>query len=637
MTKNRIISFFLFLVFVVNITLAESPEKNTNLQKVTGSFPTAKIMVFADPHYYDPELGTTGAAFEMYLAADRKLIRESEAILNATIDKILNTSDVDLVLVPGDLTKDGEKQSHEHVAAKLQELVDAGIKVCVVPGNHDVNNGTSYGYTGDTPTPVPTVSADEFATIYANCGYGDALYRDPNSLSYVSEPVEGLWIIGIDACLYEHNEPGHHSHTGGALTDETSEWIQEKLNEAKSLGKTVFGVMHHGVMEHYDGQTILFAEYVINNWQGVYAMFADMGMNIVFTGHYHAQDIRVYETNQAKMFDIETGSSVTYPCPVRTVELDASGLLSVSSEFITSIDYDTGDLSFPEYALNYLQTGLQGIITVMLMGEPYNLTQADAVALAPLLTSAFVAHYMGDEVFTEQLQAIVMPMLGSTDPNEQLIGQILYAIFNDPLPEDNTTAIDLASILVPVELTTFSARYDNNTVVLSWSTATETNNRGFEVQRSLDNKIWATVGFKEGNGSTSEQKYYTYTDKNIFGETIYYRLKQIDYDGTFEYSQVVEVATVPNDYELTQNFPNPFNPSTTISYGIPEAGNVKLSVFNNNGEEIAILVNGYTTAGRYEAKWNGTDEAGNNVSSGVYFYTLATDKATISKKMMLVK
>ena len=187
---------------------------------------------------------------------------------------------------------------------------------------------------------------------------------------------------------------------------------------------------------------------------------------------------------------------------------------------------------------------------------------------------------------------------------------------------------------IPVEMTSFSANIVNNFVNLSWITATEINNHGFEIERSLDKTIWTIIGFKEGNGTTTETQQYFYSDdiSEISSSKLYYRLKQTDFNGSYEYSDIVEIEIAPSTYLLEQNYPNPFNPSTTISYSIPEAGNVELKVYDILGNEVATLVNEVKSPGNYTAVLNASSFA-----SGVYVYTLRTNNFVQTKKMILMK
>jgi DNA repair exonuclease SbcCD nuclease subunit len=281
------------------------------------AYPACKFAVISDLHYYDASLGDTGAAFETYLANDRKLLTESKDILDAAVNNIL-ASDAQFVLVPGDLTKDGEKADHEKVAAELKKLTDSGIKVYVAPGNHDVNNPWAYSYSGDATASVPNITADEFRQIYDAFGYGDAIYRDSGSLSYVAEPAPGMWLICLDACRYYDNKPGEESVTEGKFTQRLETWLEGILQEAQTKGKSVAVMMHHGVVEHWAGQSKLHPEYLVEDYKHISQMLASWGVRMAFTGHYHAQDIAEASFKDGGfIFDVETGSLGT-PAPCAT-------------------------------------------------------------------------------------------------------------------------------------------------------------------------------------------------------------------------------------------------------------------------------------------------------------------------------
>jgi subtilisin family serine protease len=186
---------------------------------------------------------------------------------------------------------------------------------------------------------------------------------------------------------------------------------------------------------------------------------------------------------------------------------------------------------------------------------------------------------------------------------------------------------------VPVELVSFKASAVSNDVELSWMTATETNNQGFEVERMNVGGTFEQVGNVAGFGTTTEPKSYSFVDSKLEAGSYTYRLKQIDFDGTYEYSNEINVEVeLPIHYALEQNYPNPFNPSTKISYSIPVEGFVKLAVYNMLGEEVATIVNSYQKADRYEVNF---DAAG--LSSGVYVYKLESANYTASRKLVLMK
>ncbi|HOJ19186.1 MAG TPA: T9SS type A sorting domain-containing protein [Ignavibacteriaceae bacterium] len=223
---------------------------------------------------------------------------------------------------------------------------------------------------------------------------------------------------------------------------------------------------------------------------------------------------------------------------------------------------------------------------------------------------------------------------------EQLVGfAIVYGSSLQDLQANALLAYQKGSSLVPVELTSFAASVNGNIVDLKWTTATEINNQGFEIERRIVdiNSPWVTVGFKSGAGSTTSETNYSFSeDISLLGATKFaYRLKQIDYNGQFKYSDEVMVDyTAPVSYSLTQNYPNPFNPSTTIKYQLPSDKFVSLKVFNSLGEEVQTLVNGLVKAGSHQVEFNA-----NGLSSGIYLYVLRVgeDEYVKTMKMILMK
>ena len=186
---------------------------------------------------------------------------------------------------------------------------------------------------------------------------------------------------------------------------------------------------------------------------------------------------------------------------------------------------------------------------------------------------------------------------------------------------------------LPVELTSFTVSSDGNEVLLKWVTASEVNNHGFEIQRSTDGVEFNTVGFVSGHGTTTEQQNYSFADKNLSDGKYFYRLKQMNFNGSFAYSDIVEIEwRAFNSYLLEQNYPNPFNPSTTIGFGIQNKSNVEITILNSIGEEVATLLNEEKEPGYYQVEFNAV-----NLPSGVYFYQLKSGSFVETKKMILLK
>jgi len=201
--------------------------------------------------------------------------------------------------------------------------------------------------------------------------------------------------------------------------------------------------------------------------------------------------------------------------------------------------------------------------------------------------------------------------------------------------ENSIGAIDVDSGL-PVELVSFTGYAENNRIFLDWSTATETNNYGFEIERKSDYEDFTSIGFEPGYGNSSSPKEYSFVDSNPPSGTILYRLKQIDVDGTFEYSPTIEVENNYSfTYSLSQNYPNPFNPTTVLEYTVPESSADKklvLKVYNSLGKEAALLVNKVETPGSHKISFDAS-----NLPSGIYFFVLQTENIRITKKGVLLK
>ena len=197
---------------------------------------------------------------------------------------------------------------------------------------------------------------------------------------------------------------------------------------------------------------------------------------------------------------------------------------------------------------------------------------------------------------------------------------------------------------VPVELVSFTAEAVDGKVNLNWTTATELNNLGFEVERKSESELWRTIGFVEGKGTTTETQNYNFVDDlfSVSDSKIFYRLKQIDFNGTYEYSEEIEVVSVPTSFSLRQNYPNPFNPSTKIKFTIPSVETTRrvvfttLKIYDILGNEVATLVNEELPAGEYEVEFNPASST-ENPASGIYFYKLQAGSFVETKKMILMK
>lgn len=329
---SRLLSLLLAVVLVFTLTVpalaAEKPQ-DMNL----------RITVMSDLHYLSPDMIADTEDFEHAFNSDRKLLKESSSVLREMLERV-RADKPDILLVSGDLTKDGEQECHAALAKQLQQLQQdvPGLKIYVINGNHDIRNYNAKNFnTADgKAVPATRTEPEDFKQIY------DFVYSDPTvlatftpaegnkagGLSYVARPVEGLTVIAMDTCRYssDNTSNGDDEHeTSGAISADLEKWVIEQTAAAKARGDLVIGLEHHGLVPHFDVQPTILPMYLVNGYERIAQEYADAGMSVVFTGHMHAVDIAAMTTKAGNTFyDIETGSALTYPCPVRFVDLRRS-------------------------------------------------------------------------------------------------------------------------------------------------------------------------------------------------------------------------------------------------------------------------------------------------------------------------
>ena len=337
----------------------------------TQSKATIKMAVISDLHVMAPQLLVSeGKAFEDYLIKDRKMLRESAEILDTLVTDILDMKP-HLVLVTGDLTKDGERVSHQLVAAQLRRLVDAGIQVLVVPGNHDINNPDAKIYDGETATPTDTITRNEFAEIYKNMGYDGLSRRDPDTLSYCRDVTDSLTILAIDACMDRLNtfvsrgDARDHCKTSGNLETSSQQWLVEQAAAATAAGKRVIAMMHHHLVPHFHMEDTLAAPYMVDSAGQLCERLVAAGVHVVFTGHLHISDVSQTNMNQGQMVEIATAAAVGYPCQWRVATCNTStGKMQLRTVTLHSLpsDPDFNERSRDVF-VNCIPTMTRGVLT----------------------------------------------------------------------------------------------------------------------------------------------------------------------------------------------------------------------------------------------------------------------------------
>jgi UDP-2,3-diacylglucosamine pyrophosphatase LpxH len=244
------------------------------------------------------------------------------------------------------LTKDGEKIGHERVSRMLGKALQAGIKTFVIPGNHDIRNPFAKYFDGDKTSPAEGITAEEFASIYHDFGYADDYLRDPNSLSYVCEPIPGLTLLAVDASQYEKNTYIAHGDTrdesivGGAIKPNTLDWLLAQADEAKGKGNQVIAMMHQQLIDHADKLEEIDNTTTIENGDSIAQLMMEHGIHVVFTGHTHWSDASTtWNSNHTNsLTDITTGSTIAYPAHYRVVTVsDDCSRLNIDTYRITSL------------------------------------------------------------------------------------------------------------------------------------------------------------------------------------------------------------------------------------------------------------------------------------------------------------
>lgn len=400
-----------------------------------------RMAVISDIHVMAPELlKQDGEAFQNYVAHDRKLLKEGPEILDSAIVKIQEAKP-QVVLVTGDLTKDGEKVSHLQVAQQyLKKLKDSGCKVYVIPGNHDVNNPHAVYFLGDTVQRTTTVSATEFAEIYKDYGYGEAIARDDNSLSYVVQLTPYTRLLAIDACEYEDNDYTKNTCvTAGRIKPETMDFIREQVKEADSKGQKMLVMMHHGLVQHWKWQDKVMSEYLIDEWEKYSKEFGKLGLNVVFTGHFHSQDISSKGKGDNVVYDIETGSTVSYPQPFRIIDFTDKGM-KITTRHIDKISDSSAGLN--EKAMQYAKSGISTIVLDIL---PKKIPMDVQRQAADVLGDAYVVHLAGDETqsaeFKERLKMASKQVRKYSWKYAFILNKLGKYFTTDLKPEDNELTI----------------------------------------------------------------------------------------------------------------------------------------------------------------------------------------------------
>lgn len=349
---KRIISLVLCLAMV--FSLASSFSYAADLRDET---PKTKLnfVTISDPHFYPEKLmGGRCQAWQDYTSTNIKQLTESEAILRTAIETACQRNpDLDYILIPGDLTKDGEYVSHVEIAKILEEYEEKyDIDFIVINGNHDVNQDRATTFESGEKVQTRSIQASEFPEVYKNLGYDLAFtrYADSsdnkvNGLSYAVDlkDSEGNYtyrLIVLDSCKYTFDPKTADHQTDGALSDEVMQWTKELAQDAIANGKTPFVMLHHGLAAHMETEPSITFAFVLDEYIDAAEQFASWGIHYAFTGHLHTDDVAcVINDDGEVLYDCETASVTSYPCTYREMSYAtyADGESEISFE---SVDFD---------------------------------------------------------------------------------------------------------------------------------------------------------------------------------------------------------------------------------------------------------------------------------------------------------
>ena len=342
-----------------------------------------RIAVITDIHVIGPGLVVKdGKAWQSTLAGERKMLDKSQEIFDGLITKF-RAQKPNLLLVTGDLTKDGERLSHQYVKDGLDKLAAVGVKVFVIPGNHDLGTANAKIFEGDKTEMAETIDEDGFRAMYINYGYGTTSIVDSMSLSYACEPVKGLTLIGID------------SHSG-SLSGMTLDWVCRQAEEARSKGHQVIAMMHHPLFPHFNNAELYISTSTISNYENVRNRLSDAGIHIILTGHFHTSDIaKDWNADLShEIYDINTGSTISYPCDYRMLTLSAD--LSKMTISTGHIDTLPSDAVFGKTSKARLYDGIYAN-AYQTLASRFTFSEDEKKQLADIAARTFIVHAEGNE------------------------------------------------------------------------------------------------------------------------------------------------------------------------------------------------------------------------------------------------
>ena len=293
-----------------------------------------------DTHYFENKLGAGGKAFEKNMVTEQYFVKESHAIVSSTFEKIMEDKETDIVIIPGDLVKNGEKESHNSYIKELYKLKENGKKVYVITAGHDYND-SAYILKDDGRVPVEGTDFNDICDMYRDFGYGDAIAFDEPTHSYMAEIADGVRMLAIHC--------DSKNQTKGAMDDRLMAWAKEQLDKAKEDGCSVFAICHYPIIPPVPVFDLV-GDAKIKDWRKVASFLADNGVELVLTGHMHIQSINEFCSEKGnRLIDVCTACLVGSPGKYRKITIDENSALKVRTLGVPDFGWDLKGLTPQEY------------------------------------------------------------------------------------------------------------------------------------------------------------------------------------------------------------------------------------------------------------------------------------------------
>ncbi len=293
-----------------------------------------------DTHYFENALGAGGKAFENYMQTEQYFVKESSAIISSVFEKLGKDKETEIVIIPGDLTKNGEKESHKSFIKELYRLKESGKKIFVITAGHDYGE-FSYAFKNDERIQVEGTDFNDLCDMYREFGYGDAIALDEPTHSYVAEITEGIRMLAI--CCDSKNQPK------GAMDDRLMAWAKEQLDKAKKDNCCVFAICHYPIIPSVSAFDLV-GDAKIKEWRKVASFLADNGVELILTGHMHIQSINEFYSEKGnRLIDICTSCLVGSPAKYRKITVNENSVMKVETIDVEDFGWDMNGLTAQEY------------------------------------------------------------------------------------------------------------------------------------------------------------------------------------------------------------------------------------------------------------------------------------------------